>query len=92
MSDAPMGAQRAAEVEVARGDRNDLTLEPDPSQGVRVRTTFPTDADVRNAQEHSAGAARLNNPAMPTAEAVAEEQLPSAWEALDEDGAAHRRE
>ncbi|HEX8233943.1 MAG TPA: hypothetical protein VF559_11440 [Caulobacteraceae bacterium] len=83
---------RRPNVEVARGDRHDMRLEPDPGQLAKAEPVYPTDDGVRPSMEHSAGSERLDNPAMPPPESVEEENLPSVWEALSEDGAAHRRE
>ena len=89
MSQPPL---RQPEAEVARGDRRDMTLTPDADHVGKAEPVLPTDDGVRPSMEHSAGSARLGNPAMPAPEAVEEADLPSAWEALSEDGAAHRRE
>lgn len=83
---------RQPHVDIARGERQDMRLKPDADHVAKAEPVYPTDDGVRPSLEHSAGSERLDNPAMPPPESLEEENLPSVWEALSEDGAAHRRE
>ena len=67
---------------VAHGDRQNVVYEADadPDIVAKVRHVFPPSGAEPNSMEHSRGS-QDGPPAMPTPEAQAEQDAPSAWEA-----------
>lgn len=66
---------------VVQGERHDTRVVTDPDQGWKVEPVLPTDGE-RNSEEHSRASEEDGPPAMPAPGALAEEDLPSAWEAI----------
>ena len=66
---------------VSQGDRQDTRIVADPNVGWKSEPTLPTDGE-RNSEEHSRASDVDGPPAMPAPGSLAEEELPSAWEAV----------
>lgn len=74
----------AATPKIAQGLRRDLRLVSDADNGVKAVPVLPTDGE-RYSQEQSRASEQDGPPAMPSPGAVAEENAPSVWEAIQPD-------
>jgi hypothetical protein len=74
-------SQTEPTTEVAQGERRDSRIVTDPQQGWKMEPVLPVEGQ-RNSQEDSRASEQDGPPAMPTPQAAAEADLPSAWEAV----------